>query len=114
MRLGEMVGIQRDAVAGQLAQNRGASPARMLEGLEGNHGGAFPDGQAIAARVEGTADAGRKRLQRIEARENQQAKGIVPAGEGALGLAAANEFPAVPDGIGARRAGIGNDRNRAP
>src|SRR5260370_29314268 len=85
----------------------------MIERFQRQDGRAFPKRETVALRVERPALRGRKRLERIEAGEDQLAQRIVTAGEDALGLPGADERGGVPNGVGAGSAGVADDRERA-
>ena len=74
-RLGgrEVIGVGRGAVAGHLAQDRGAARLRRLGFLEHKHAGAFAHHEAVTAGVEWPRDPRwRKRLHRLEAGEGER------------------------------------------
>ena len=54
-RSGQVEGIGRCAVAGELAENRGAAPPGMILALEDQHAGAFAHHEAVPILVEGPA-----------------------------------------------------------
>ena len=54
--------IRGSSIANDFAKNLSATPARMFESFQRQHGGAFAEREAIAMRIKRTALRGRKRL----------------------------------------------------
>src|SRR5262249_7841206 len=113
VRLSQMMRIRGGAVTGNFRKNSRAPATRMVVALERENGRAFAQAESVALRVEGPAARGRERLERIKAGEHEVARGIVTAREHALGVAVAHQRPGVTDGVGARRAGVADDGDRA-
>ena len=84
----------------------------MVEGFQRQNGRPFTQRQTVALSVERPALRGGKRLERIEAGEDQLAQRIVTAGEDALGKPGADQRGGVPNGVGAGSAGVADDRHR--
>lgn len=107
--LGEVVDVGAGAVAGDLGDDGGAAVACRLEWFDGEDCRAFAEGEAVAVFVERAGDGRGERLEGIETGEDEQAEGIVAAGDGAIGAAGCHEIRRVADGVRAGCAGVGDD-----
>ena len=58
MRLCQVVLVDGRGVSNEFSKDDRISPARVLEGFQGEHRRAFTKRQAIALGIEGTADGG--------------------------------------------------------
>ena len=96
MRLGKVMHIRRRAVADNFAQDLGAASPRVRECFQREDRRAFTQPQSVALRIEGPAPRRRKRLERIEASEDQLAERIVAARQRALGVVRRNNSQAWP------------------
>jgi hypothetical protein len=113
MRLREMVHIGGGAVAGDFAQDAGAPPAGVVKTFERQKPRPLAQSQAVTVDIERPALGGRKRLQGIEAGEDQLTERVVSTGQNPFGTPVANLFPRVSDGVRPRGAGVGNDGDRS-
>src|SRR5215469_3127032 len=113
MGLSEMMRIRGGAIADDFSQDFCIARFSMLERLQRQQGCAFAQRKAITMRIKWTAGGWRQSLKRIEPGEDQFAQSIVATGEYTLRVTAPQQFPRVADSIGARSAGISDDRNRA-
>lgn len=110
--LGEVMEVGAAAVADDLSEDGGAAGEGVVKPLEGEDGGAFAQGEAVAVGGEGSGEGGGEGLEGIEAGENELGEGVVTAGEGAAGAAVFDEVEGMADGVGAGGAGVGNDLDR--
>ena len=108
-----MMRVYGSAVAGELAQDGRAAPARPVQSFQRQDCRAFTQRQSIAPGIERAASRGRKNLQRIEAGKNQFTHGVIPTCQRAFSLAVTDQFPRLADGVAAGRAGVGDNGDGA-
>src|SRR5438874_7161382 len=107
-----MMRVGSSSIADHLGNDRCVPALRMLERFQNEHSSAFAERQAIPFPIEGPASSGREGLQGIEAGEHEMTERVISAGERSFGMSAAQEVPGMTNRVGARGAGIGNNRDR--
>jgi len=104
--VGDVERVRAEAVAGELDVDTGAAGTRVLCFLEHEHGGALAHHEAVAAGVEGPADAGL--AERVHAREGgvgeAGVRGLRAAGHDGVAVAGGDRARRGADRMGARRA----------
>ncbi len=112
--LGDVGGVGGHAEADDLAIDGGVAGERGVEGLDGQHGGALAEGHAVAVGGEGAAAGGGDDADAVPgAQEAPGEGGLVAAGDGGGGHAAAHHLEGEADGVGGRGAGGGEGEDGA-
>jgi hypothetical protein len=115
-----MVCLGRRGESRELTMNLGAAIARVFQLLENEDAGALPQDESGAILVEGAAGAGgivaarRQGTKSGKARHDKRRhKGVRPARDHDVGIAALNQAQRVADSLGARGAGCGRARENS-
>ncbi len=112
--LGDVAGVGGAAGADDLGVDMGVAGPGGFEGFEGEHGGAFAEGHAVAVGGEGAALGGRDDAHAVPgAEEAEGERGFVAACDCCFDHSAANHLEGKADGMGAGGAGCGDVEGRA-
>ena len=108
-RLGDVAGVGGHAEADDLGVDGGVAGERGVEGFEGEHGGAFAEGHAVAVGGEGAAGVGETTRMAVPGAEEAEGEwGFVAAGDGCVDDAGADHLEGEADGVGSGGAGGGD------
>ncbi len=99
-----MAGVGGHAEANDLGEDRGVAGLGALQGFEGEHGGAFAEGHAVAVGGKGAAGGGGDDAHRVPGAVEAVAEGgFVAAGEGSGDHAGPDHVEGQADGVRGRR-----------
>ncbi len=113
MGLGEVVDVHRCTITHKLSKDCRPPLPCGLEGFQGNHRRAFPEGQSVPVQIKGTrGELAGQGLERIESGKHHLAQRIVTTGNRPLATAMLYQTECLPDRIGTGCTGIGNEGGR--
>src|SRR6266851_1273282 len=100
--LGDVAGVGGEAEADDLGVDGGVASLRGGESFEGEHGGAFTDGHAVAVGGEGAALRGGDNAHGVPGAEEAEGKrSFVAAGDGGVDHSTSHHLEGEADGVGA-------------